>query len=83
MLSAMGYDVTVKVEMHSSPKAHVIEVLDSQFEAVHHESGSKVVTITEHVLVSDEADAIEFVRALVGDAIPDGSTITDITVSAD
>ena len=83
MLSLMGYDITVTVEMHSSPKAHVIDVLDGQFEAVQHDTGSKVVTITEHVAMSDEADAIEFVRALVGDAIPEGSKITDVTVAAD
>ncbi|MEO6125311.1 MAG: hypothetical protein ABIR32_16530, partial [Ilumatobacteraceae bacterium] len=62
----MGYDVTVKVEMKSSPKAHVIDVLDGQFEAVSHDAGSKVVMITEHVAMSDEADAIAFVRSLVG-----------------
>lgn len=79
----MGYDVTVQVEMRSSPKAHAIELLDGQFEAVQHDAGSKVVTITEHVAMSDETDAIAFVRALVGDAIPEGSKITKVSVATD
>lgn len=80
---AVGYDVTVMVEMHSAPKAHALELLADQFEAVEHESGSKLVKITEHVAIADEADAVAFVRTLVSDALPAGSKITTVTSAED
>lgn len=76
---SVGYDVTVMAVMHSSPRAHVLEVLADRFEAVEHEAGSKKVKITEHVAMSDEADAVAFVRLLVADALPEGSTITEVS----
>jgi len=79
----MGYDVTVVAEMHSSPRPHALEVLADQFEAVEHQAGSKVVKITEHVAIANEADAIAFVRLLVSDALPEGSAITQVTSAAD
>lgn len=79
----MGYDVTVVATLRTSPKAHVLEVLADHFEALEHAPGSTTVTITEHVAMSDEAAAVEFVRALVGDALPDGAKITGVTSVAD
>ena len=79
----MGYDVTVVVEMHASPRAHTMEALADHFEAVAHEPGSKTVRVTEHVAMSDEADAVAFVHALVEDALPDGSKITAVSATAD
>ena len=75
--------MTVVAVMHSSPRAHALEVLGDQFEAVEHEPGSKTVKITEHVAMSDEADAVAFVRLLVADALPDGSTIVEVSSVAD
>jgi hypothetical protein len=42
-----------------------------------------VVTITEHVSMGGEGDAIEFVRSLVLDAVPAGSKITAISATPD
>jgi hypothetical protein len=75
----VGYDVTVTATMRSSPRAHALDELADHFEAVEHEPGSKTVKITEHVAMSDEADAVAFVRFLVEERLPDGSTITDVT----
>ena len=75
----VGYDVTVTATMRSSPQAQVLEELADHFEAVEHEAGSKTVRITEHVAMSDEADAIAFVRVLVEERLPDGSKITEVT----
>src|SRR5829696_8797904 len=75
----MGYTVTVRTTMASSPRAHVIDALDHQFEAIEHEPGSKTVTIVEHVGMPDEADAVAFVRQLISDALPDGSKIVEVT----
>jgi hypothetical protein len=44
--------------------------------------GTRTVTLKEHVSVSSEADALEFVRGLVLDAVPPGSKITEITATA-
>ena len=41
------------------------------------------MNLTEHVSVSNAADAIEFVRGLVLDALPQGSTIAEITAAVD
>ena len=83
MLRGMGYDVSVVAVLRSSPKAHFLDVLADRFEALEHAPGSKTVKITEHVSVSDEADARAFVQSLVLDALPDGSTISDVTATSD
>ena len=75
----MGYDVIVKATLPSSPRSKVLQGLADRFEAVEHEPGSTTVTITEHVAVSDEADAVAFVRGLVTEGFPEGSTITEVT----
>lgn len=80
---AMGYTVTVVASFGSSPTNHVIEGLADHFGHVDHPQGSKIVTLTEHVAVSDEADAVALVRSLVGDALPDGTKIVELTVAAD
>ncbi len=79
----MGYEITVVAELRKSPSAHEIEVLDRQFEALEHAHGTKIVTITEHVSMNDEATATEFVRGLVTEALPDRSTITAVTATPD
>jgi len=66
----VGYDVSVTVTMRSSPRPHELEVLADQFEAVEHDPGSTTVKIIEHVAVSDEADAVAFVRLLVAERLP-------------
>ena len=79
----MGYEVSVVAELRSPPKAHTLEVLADRFEVLEHAPGSKVVRITEHMSMSDEAGAIEFVRSLVAEALPDGARITEVTAAAD
>jgi hypothetical protein len=79
----MGYDVSVVAVLRSSPKAHVLDVLADRFEALEHAPGSTTVTITEHVAVADEADAVAFVRSLVVDALPEGAKITQVTATSD
>lgn len=79
----MGYEISVVAELKKSPSPHEIEVLDRQFEALEHAPGSKIVTITEHVSMNDEATATEFVRGLVTEALPERSTITSVTATAD
>ena len=83
MLSRMGFEVSVVAVFKSPPKAHMLDVLGTQFELLDHAPGSKTVTITEHIAMSDEADAIAFVRSLVADALPDGSTIAAVTAASD
>ena len=78
----VGYE-RVTVTMRSSPRPHELEVLADQFEAVEHDPGSTTVKIIEHVAVSDEADAVAFVRLLVAERLPAGSTITEVTSTAD
>lgn len=56
----------------------MLELLADRFEAIEHEAGSNTVKITEHVAMSDEADAVAFVRLLVADALPEGSTISEV-----
>lgn len=55
--------------------------LDHQFGVASHEVGSKVVTLSEHVSVSSEEDAVAFVRDLVLGAVPPGSKISEITAT--
>jgi hypothetical protein len=78
----MGFVVTVLVMFPKSPTDHVITALDHQFGAVDHPHGSKVVTITEHVSVANEADAVAFVRSLVEDALPQGAKVTEVSAVA-
>ena len=77
----MGFEVHVVVTLSKSPNETLMTALDHQFGSAHHEPGAKLVTITEHVSVSSEADAIEFVRSLVLAAIPPGSKITELTAT--
>jgi hypothetical protein len=80
---AMGFEVTVVAMLPSSPKGHAIDELEHHFEVVQHPPGSKAVTISEHVSMNDESDAIAFVRALVIEALPQGSKVTEVTAVAD
>jgi hypothetical protein len=75
----MGFEVHVLVALKSPPNGALMTALDHQFDVASHEVGTKTVRISEHVSVSSEADAVEFVRALVLDAIPAGSKIAEIT----
>ena len=79
----VGFDVTVTATLRSSPSAQVLAGLADQFEAVEHEPGSATLKITEHVAVSEQADAVAFVRQLVAEGLPDGSAITDVTSTSD
>ena len=76
---SMGFEVHVAVTLPKSPGEALIAALDHQFGAVAHEHGSKVLTISEHVSVADETDAVAFVRSLVADAIPANAKITDVS----
>jgi len=75
----MGYEVRVVVTCQKAVHESLLTELDHRFATASHEPGSKVVTLTEHVSVTDEADAVAFVRALVLEAVPPGSKITEIT----
>jgi hypothetical protein len=78
----MGFDVHVVVTLPRPPGHPLMTALNDKFEEASHEAGTKVVTLVEHVSMPDEADAVAFVRSLVLDAVPPGSTITEIiTVS--
>ena len=79
----MGFEVTVEVVLLKSANEAVMTALNHNFGEVEHDHGSKVVRISEHVAMSNEADAVAFVRSLVEDAVPPGSKITAITSSAD
>ena len=81
--AVMGYTVKVVASFRSSPSNHVIEGLADHFGNVDHPHGSKLVTLIEHVAVADEADAVALVRSLVADALPEGSKIAELTVTAD
>jgi hypothetical protein len=75
----MGFDVQAVVTLTRNPTNALLEALDHQFGAVRHEPGSKIVTVLEHVAMGDEGDAREFMRSLLVDAIPQGSTVSEIT----
>lgn len=79
----MGFDVHVVATLRKPATELMVDKLNDQFEAATHVRGSKQVEIREHVTGTSAADAIEFVRALVLDALPDGATITDISTEAD
>ncbi len=78
---AMGYDVQVVVTLLKPPSEAVMSALDHSFGKAGHKHGTKTVELTEHVSMPSEDDAIEFVRALVMDAVPEGSKITQISAS--
>ncbi len=77
----MGFDVHVVVILGKPPNEALMTALDHQFGAAEHEVGSRTVSLTEHVSVSSEADAVEFVRGLVLDAVPPGSKISEVTAT--
>jgi hypothetical protein len=81
--AGMGFQVHAVVQWSTKPTDAQMATVTDHFEHVEHEHGSKVITITEHVSVNDEADAIGFVRALLLDAAPKGSTITSISATSD
>ena len=76
----MGFDVHVVVTLKAAPTEALMSELDHHFEVASHQVGTKTVELIEHVSMSDEADALAFVRSLVLDAIPDGAKITQISV---
>jgi hypothetical protein len=80
---AMGFEVHVQVETTKPASEALMTALDHQFEAATHEHGTKTISLYERVSVNSEADAIEFVRSLVMDAVPPGSKITDISAEPD
>jgi hypothetical protein len=79
----MGYDMHVTVELKSAPTEALLYALDHQFESAHHGAGSRTLEISEHVSVGNLVDAEAFVRALVLDALPDGSVIAAVTATSD
>jgi hypothetical protein len=79
----MGYEVHVAVLLPKPPGEAVMTALDHRFEVASHVAGTKVVSLTEHVSIADEQDAVEFVRSLVLDAIPPGAKITEISATPD
>jgi len=79
----MGFHVHAVVTMRKPPNEALMSELDHKFGTATHEVGTTLVDLIEHVPMSDEADAIEFVRSLVLDAVPQGSSITAITATAD
>ena len=75
----MGFEVHVVVTLPTPASEALMTALDHQFGVASREAGSKTVSLTEHVSVANEADAIEFVRGLVLEAIPPGSKISEMT----
>ncbi len=82
-LCGMGFEVHVVVNLKKAPSEALMTALDHKFEAASHQHRTTTVSLTEHVSVSNEADAVEFVRALVLDAVPPGSKIVEINAEAD
>ncbi|MEX0846301.1 MAG: hypothetical protein WD023_00845 [Ilumatobacteraceae bacterium] len=79
----MGFDVRVVIEGKRPPDEALMKVLNDQFEEATHEPHSKTVVLREHVAVSNEADAVAFVRGLITELIPASSTITEVSVISD
>jgi len=75
----MGFEVSVVVTLLKPPGEALMTALDHKFESASHVAGTKTVTLTEHVSMSDEDDAVEFVRSLVLEAVPPGSKISELT----
>ncbi len=79
----MGFDVHAVITLRKAPSEALMTELDHRFGLASHELGTKTVSITEHVSVNDEADALAFVRGLVEEAIPQGAVISELNASAD
>ena len=79
----MGFEVHVVVTLLKAPSEAMMTELDHRFEVASHQHGTKTVSLTEHVAVASESDAVEFVRSLVLDAIPPGAKITAISAASD
>lgn len=79
----MGFDVHAVVTLKKAPSEALMTELDHRFGLAAHEVGTTTVSITEHVSVNDERDAVAFVRGLLEEAIPVGAVISEITASAD
>ena len=73
------FEVTVVAQLPSPPKHHQLDVLADHFGATEHLPGSKQVSLTEHITMPEEADAIAFVRSLAEEALPEGSKIVQVT----
>ena len=78
----MGFDVEVVVALKAAPTDVLMKGLDHHFEVAAHQHGTLTVELIEHVGTANEADAIEFVRSLVMDAIPANAVITSIVAVA-
>ena len=79
----MGYDVHMVIELRKPPTEALMSELDHKFEVAAHQHGTKTVSITEHVSVNDEADAVAFVQSLVMDALPDNAKVLSVSAEAD
>ena len=79
----MGFEVRIVVTLLKPPNEALMTALDHLFGEASHELGTKTVSLTEHVSMSDEADAMAFVRSLVVDAIPPGAKISEISSLSD
>jgi len=79
----MGFHVHMVVELRKPPTEALMSELDHKFEVAEHEHGTKTVSITEHLSVNDETDAIAFVQALVMDALPDNAKVLRVSAEAD
>lgn len=80
---AMGFDVHAVITLKKAPSEALMTELDHRFGIATHEVGTKTVNITEHVSVSDAADAMAFVRSLVEDAMPQGAVISELNAATD
>jgi hypothetical protein len=69
--------------MKKPPSEALMTALDHQFGTATHEHRTNLINLSEHVSVSNEADALEFVRGLVLEALPTGATIAEITAVDD
>ena len=76
--AVMAYDVRMVLELRKPPTEALMSELDHRFEVAEHVHGTKTVSVTERVSVSDEADAIAFVRSLVRDAVPETATVVSV-----
>jgi len=79
----MGFEVHIVVELRKPPTEALMSELDHKFEVAAHEHGTKTVSITEHVSVANQADAIAFVQSLVMDAMPENSKVLTVETEAD
>ena len=79
----MGFEVHIVVELRKPPTEALMSELDHKFEVAAHEHGTRTVSITEHVSVAYQADAIAFVQSLVMDAMPENSKVLTVETEAD